>query len=326
VVRLRKPKSARDWIAVAVGAALVFFSGMPLVMALYSLTWPKAEGVVVYSSPYQGFRISRVDIRYRYAYQSSTYVGTRYQFQFLLARNSVRSRNVDTIQARYPVGERVSVAVNPFDAADAVLAPGPDVEAFCWVGFGLLIMLASLVDAPARGKQRHVPSPHAGARVQKPRSRTAALLFVIGGTLLAFGLHTMYTAWTSLSWPETGGKILYSSVRTGAPVSGTLLLRYEYYVQGTRYTASDYHTGGNSTPLSDVARAAAQRYPEGRSVTVHYDPSDPAIAVLEPGIWYGNFVLPVFGVILLLGALLAKAYATSVRQRPPDAAPHLGNP
>ena len=319
MIALRKPKSKADWAVLAAGAALVYFSGLALAMGTLSLGWRKADGKIVYSSPHQQFRLYRVDLRYRFAYNGREYRGDRYRFQFAIARDRMKSWQVDAIQARYPVGESVQVAVNPWNPSDSVLESGPDGESFLWLGFGLVLMLAGV------GERKALPPKVAGTgtmapdRIAGPRYGTAKVLLAIGGGIFLWGLATIYSGWSSLSWPTTSGKILYSEARGGQ--SYRTQMWYEYVVEKKRYLGANYRVGGNSTPFREVAMAAARRYPAGRVVTVHYNPSDASEAVLEPGVWYGNFVLAGIGLVLLAAAWLAKLFAIAVSGVTPRRSP-----
>lgn len=88
-------------------------------MGLWSLAWPTNDGVITYSAPYRGFRIYQVDIRYQYNYGGRNYSGDIYRFAFALDR--MQGRQVDSVQARYRVGERVRVGVNPWNPVRSVL-------------------------------------------------------------------------------------------------------------------------------------------------------------------------------------------------------------
>lgn len=148
---LRKPQSTRDWVPLLIGAVWLYFSGQPLLMGLWSLSWDKSPGVITYSKPHQSFRIYRVDLRYKYTYQGREYAGDQYRFMFIVGLDRLRGWQVDAIQARYPVGETVQVAVNPWHHSQAVLEPGVNLESFLWPAAGLLIALAGLL--PGREKR-----------------------------------------------------------------------------------------------------------------------------------------------------------------------------
>jgi hypothetical protein len=301
MIKLRFPATKRDWVAAAAGAAFVAGSGLSLARGFLSLMWPKVDAVVTYSTPKNSRRSYQVDLRYRFAAGGRTHESDRYRFQFAMDRWRMRTRDVDLIQARYPVGERVSVAVNPRDPDDAVLEPGVDLAACLWFGFGLLLLLGGLAEScdvrEVRPKTETAPT-HRGVKV----------LAAIGAAVFLFGARAPYEGWSSLHWPTADGKILYSRAR----VNGTYetLLWYEYYVANRRYVAGNYRTGGNVTPFRDIARAAAKRYPVGRALKVYYNPAQPSEALLEPGVWYGNFVLPAIGILILTIALMARRYFT----------------
>jgi len=51
----------------------------------------------------------------------------------------------------------------------------------------------------------------------------------------------------------------------------------------------------------DLAPAStSSKYPRGKEVMVHYDPDDPAIAVLETGISISSFIPALLGIPLLM--------------------------
>lgn len=286
------PRSGHAWFAFLIGLFILLFSSVPLIFGLWSYTWQQADGVVTYSKPYSFGHSSHVDIRYKYNYRGQEYSGDRYRFHFIIDRPD--GSQVNNIQARYPVGEKVRVAVNPWRPAQSVLQAGVEWMDFVWPPVSLLFFIAA-----SRMDRKQQPAEQ---QVRKRRFSTATVLFLIGTGLILYGGNTLATAWRSSSWPTTEGKITYSALRSeGAPG-----LWYEYRVQGTRYVAEFYRVGGNATPFASVAKAASERYPEGRAVKVYYNPNDPSEAVLEPGVWYGNFIFPVVGIGLLLAAWVAK--------------------
>lgn len=295
------PRSGAAWFASFIGLFIVLFSGVPLIFGLWSYTWPRADGVVTYSKPYNFARWYEVDVRFKYNHQGQEYSGNRYRYRFVVDRPD--GHEVDSIHGRYPVGEKIRVAVNPWSPGRSVLVAGVEWTDFIWPLLSLLFFIAA-----SRIDRKQQPAEQ---QVRKRRFSTATVLFVIGAGLLLYGANTLATAWRSSSWPTTEGIITYSSLR-GHSASG---LWYEYHVQGTRYLAAHYRVGGNATPFSSVAKAASERFPEGRAVKVYYNPNDPSEAVLEPGAWYGNFVFPVVGLIVLLGAWVAKKVAAAIESR-----------
>jgi hypothetical protein len=291
----------------ALGLIVTAGSAFPLVRGVMSLAWPVADGFILFSRDTPGTRTIGVDVRYRYASGGRTYEGDRYRFQSILVSGHMTSRDVQSALGRYRPGEPVKIAVNPSDPSDSVLERGPDGESV----FPLLMGLAMMVLGMGQVRRPDpVPAAPAVSISPGPRYRTAKVLAVIGFGLLALGASPILEGIQSLQWPAVEGRILYSHARTAS--SPETLLWYEYSVGQVRYMASKYRTGGNATPFRSVAQAAAKRYPVGRKVMVCYDPADPQRALLEPGVWWGNFVLPAIALLVLGVAWVAMKYARAV--------------
>jgi len=121
---------------------------------------------------------------------------------------------------------------------------------------------------------------------------------LVFGAAAAWMLYTYFQqrreAGESASWPATQGKIVLSAVTetttTDNSNDGTWTertfyfpkVRYEYSVLGKTYTG-DRIAFGASKGFSTIAGAekVLERYPEDATVTVYYNPNNPADAVLE---------------------------------------------
>lgn len=304
------PQSKYEWIATLIGALIAVGCTVPLVQGSLSLSWPEVDGVITRSRDLPGRRAIGVDIGYRYAADGKTYDGNRFRFQFVITASSMQSRDVQSILGRYRVGEPVKVAVNPGNPSESVLEPGPDFNSMFPLAGGLFFMLLGL------GNVKTIEPSHEGPKppvLVGPRYSAARALAVMGFALFLFGAHNLYQGIGSTQWPSVEGRILYSSARTGSHPE--TLLWYEYQVGNRRYLASDYRNGGNITPFRQVAQAAAKRYPAGRAIPVYYNPRDPQHALLEPGLWWGNFVAPAFALLLFGAAWIAKKYAQITARR-----------
>lgn len=155
------------------------------------------------------------------------------------------------------------------------------------------------------------------------------LLLMVGGAAATyFGARKVLEAKESMDWPTTQGKITESSVErdtrrrkpgeTG-PLKQVIYrakILYEYQVDevpltGTRIAYAKEKgikvKGDNASSIKinrALAEAQAQvivdRYPKGKSVTVHYKPDDPKDCLLEPGLGLQVFVAPLIGVVLFI--------------------------
>ncbi len=105
---------------------------------------------------------------------------------------------------------------------------------------------------------------------------------------MAIGYWQFRESIASKTWPVVSGTVIESRVRDHHNSDDSTVyravVRYEYMIEGTRYT-------GNQVSLSDInhmnskkAEAVVSRYPVGQTVAVHYDPVSPGRAVLETGV------------------------------------------
>ena len=109
--------------------------------------------------------------------------------------------------------------------------------------------------------------------------------YVIAGVclLLAIGCAVGILQWLLRSykmsrWPTAAGTITSSwDVLEGER------LRYAYAVGGHRYVGHAVAaSGGGASTFDATAQELVEKYPPGADVTVYYDPTHPATAVLEP--------------------------------------------
>ena len=119
-------------------------------------------------------------------------------------------------------------------------------------------------------------------------SKTAAAIFLIVGVGLgAFMVLNLIRGRRSRNWPTVPGVMMDSHVNSyyddeGDRMYGVAIM-YRYEVDGLEFTSNKRTFGEfNSNNQGRAERIVAQYLP-GSNVQVHYDPDDPANAVLEPG-------------------------------------------
>lgn len=107
--------------------------------------------------------------------------------------------------------------------------------------------------------------------------------FPLGASLLISGLADWRRAGLSEGWPTAPGRILKSEadMRLGKGPRHIADVRYEYEVDGRRYTGSKVQFSQGNYRSNAEAQAVVGRYPVGTEVAVRYDPNDPAVAGLE---------------------------------------------
>ena len=151
----------------------------------------------------------------------------------------------------------------------------------------------------------------------KTLSRFGLGLGALGGVLSVFGVYFLFTANESLSWSSVEGTIVQTEVRRDTRLrkgsaGATLNTDVEYYVsvnytydvEGNSYVASRYSLGEGDRvsrsykERSEAEAEAASSFPEGMTVTVHYDPKQPTEAVLATGWNWGTFAPLLMGIFL----------------------------
>jgi hypothetical protein len=118
-----------------------------------------------------------------------------------------------------------------------------------------------------------------------PIGLTVIPVVIIAIVLLSIARRGSAQANASKHWESTTGQVLLSqiqmrraSARTGMTPYPVVV--YEYQVMGQRYQSSRI-SFGTDMGGSLVAQPTLDKYPAGSTVTVYYNPTNPAEAVLE---------------------------------------------
>lgn len=122
----------------------------------------------------------------------------------------------------------------------------------------------------------------------------------------------LFSGWSDLrsySWPTASGTVTHGVIRPYRTRSGPAYevnVAYIFAVGERSYAGSRIRFGLlDSYNSIEAADKRIEPYRDGKTVTLHYDPSDPWQSVLEPGPteeWKKAMMVSVIG--LLLGAFL----------------------
>jgi hypothetical protein len=151
--------------------------------------------------------------------------------------------------------------------------------------------------------------------------RIFPLIFLLAGAGILFaGMRQVIHASASDGWPVAAGEVRSSSVEydTAADGAGTYRAEvlYAYSVDGVDQLANRVAFGDFGSSDPGRAQRIVNSYPAGAEVTVHYDPDDPARAVLEPGVHGSTWLLPGFGAIFFVaGAAMAVFLPRALRRQ-----------
>ena len=126
------------------------------------------------------------------------------------------------------------------------------------------------------------------------------VVFILANVgLFIHGVLEFGRARRSPSWPTVKGTVEIS-VSSGSGYDVTC----SYEVDGQTFTC--YQVGFGEKKLlfnSDDAQRVQRRYPKGTIVDLYYDPADPEISVLEPGVRPGTYNALIIPVLLALMAI-----------------------
>lgn len=122
----------------------------------------------------------------------------------------------------------------------------------------------------------------------------AGFLFfvVLGVVVLFFVIRGMIEAIESNSWPSVGGvvKTCELAVDSSEGTHYSAKIAYEYSVNDKPFVGNRIASGGDSSMFESSAREEMKRYPKGKNVKVYYSPDDPSVALLEPGVRFGDWI------------------------------------
>jgi hypothetical protein len=136
-------------------------------------------------------------------------------------------------------------------------------------------------------------------------------LIVFGGA--AAGMSWLWVkSLVSRRWPTASGRIISMQLDLNPHnrLQGRVSVSYEYQVQGQLLCGTRVRFGDWLIYSAFAARSIAARYPQGKGVTVHYNPRKPEDATLEPAVttilvmWLGIaiFAAATIGVVFWRGA------------------------
>jgi Protein of unknown function (DUF3592) len=109
------------------------------------------------------------------------------------------------------------------------------------------------------------------------------IAFAIGVAVYVVQFRQGLRADASKRWPTSPGSIVSSALEQspGKRWRYRAAVQYRYRVAGKTYEANRVFWGGNEGRQKHMASVISS-YPAGSSVPIHYDPQNPAEAVLNP--------------------------------------------
>lgn len=313
------------WTQIA--AAVAWFFVVNLVYGLWKLRqqtaasrgWATVKGKIVASDtkvPATHDDDDQADVsvavRYHYRVGATDYENDRVKFG---GRKRLTRMAAAELTAKYPLGRSVTVHFDPAHPAKSALELKAT-DGFVGLAVFLIVFgaIAGVLTAHAiAGKMLMMSNGLPYFALGLP---IASLLVAAGSVFMYFKLRREREA--SAKWPTTQGAIVLAQVvseesrEEDSDGDTRYVTRYRpevsfaYRVEGQDYSTNTWKTGMTAL-YSDTAEAerVTAKYPKGRAVTVHYNPDEPNIAVLEPQNRDGAAVPLVFGAAFgIVGGLM----------------------
>ena len=292
------------WTQIAAGVCLLIFVG--LLFNMFRMrsrmqaagNWDKMEGVITVSKVDQppthvsdDLNDATPIVRYRYRAGGQDIEGD--QISFGGTPLTTRVLALRTV-ARYPVGARVDVHVDPNDPKNALLEPNNQGNLAALVAFAIVFGLIAAV-LVAHSIAGHVLYTDKGVPLFVFPLPVLVLLGAVFG-VIAY-LRQRRVAGASARWPTAAGTITKSDVieeaieekdnddksRIRKIYRYQVDLRYAYQIGKRDFVGTAANWGATAIyGLRELAETAASQYRPGQPVTVYYDPEQPGNAVLEP--------------------------------------------
>lgn len=136
-----------------------------------------------------------------------------------------------------------------------------------------------------------------------PYSIILSLFILLGLAASVWGWLIISRSRKTLQWPKVQGKITDSSAKSA---QDDLLphIAYSYTVEGHELQG-ELAFPADMTPTQELAAQYAEKYPAGKIVDVHFDPTQPQHSTIEPGLAQGDWLVFAMGLgSTVIGLLL----------------------
>jgi hypothetical protein len=220
----------------------------------------------------------------------------------------------EELVARYPLGARVDVTIDPRSPEQAVLEPR-NTDNLVASSVFLVVFSAIAFVLAAHAVAGKVLTTAGGIPMFAFGLPVAAI--AVGAFCAVYFVKMRLQARASAAWPVAPGKITRSEVARdvlAVKEESTGRIRYDdkyrpviqfvYRVGGRDYFGSGVTGGWTSLHGSpERAEAVVAAYPAGKEISIYYDPAQPRTAVLERGKAAGGFAPLVVGAVFSLAGV-----------------------
>lgn len=292
--------------------------------------WAQTSCTIISSEVEDDGEDFKLAVSYSYSVEGKTYTAERYGHRTCYTAETLGE--IDRVRKRLAPGKTVGGHYNPAHPAEAVLDLSTVKNARRALGFTLLFPAFGLFFASIPWlRSRKNKSAQPG---MEPKSTECAgklfmvafgLVFALVG-LLAFKamfLTPLQQTREAKAWTEAAATVVSSKVKSHTGDDSTTYspyIAYRYEINGEDYLGDRYSFIGGSSSGYDSKAAIVGQYPQGRAITIYYDPANPAESVINRDASKNNpiglipLVFTLVGVVVMASAFRMKKAALDPRQ------------
>ncbi|HTV36255.1 MAG TPA: DUF3592 domain-containing protein [Xanthobacteraceae bacterium] len=126
------------------------------------------------------------------------------------------------------------------------------------------------------------------------------IAFAVGVVLYVVQLRQGLRADASKKWPKAQATVIASALESSPEHKRRYraAIRYRYRVGAKNYQSDRVFWGGNEGRRRHM-ESVVSLYPAGASIGIHYDPQNPAEAVIDPARFAGSRVTVVYAMAMI---------------------------
>lgn len=137
---------------------------------------------------------------------------------------------------------------------------------------------------------------------------SAIIFILVGAGIVWFANWSIKKSKAQQKWPTVNGTVISTKINetyTKKKREYTPSVTYGYTVNGTQYTSNRISFAVRQYQKRSKASSIVNRYRAGSQVVVHYNPLNPAEAVLKVGVNKIFYIIYAVGIILLIVGVIA---------------------
>ena len=148
--------------------------------------------------------------------------------------------------------------------------------------------------------------------MEKPLTTSRKLIIILaslaGLALALFATNNSVNAYKTKSWPTAQGTVITSEVARSSRYVPHVV--YTYDIDTNAYSSEKIRLKDMAQyKKQEDAAKQADRYPVNAKVTVYYNPTNAAEAILEPGIKGEHVFMFLIGLVIFLAPLIGLIYS-----------------